>query len=267
MIEYNQDPPYEEEPEKPKGPPPPPPIGGIVLVDKPASKRIKSMTVVRSVKRRLIAGGCHKSIKVGHAGTLDPLASGLLIVLVGRGTRWCERLMAREKEYVATIDLSRSSPTDDLEAPTEPNPEPAALPTRESIERILQEQFTGVIQQRPPDFSAIFIDGKRAYDLARAGKATDLKPRPIIMHDARVETFEWPLLTFWVRCGKGTYIRSLARDIGIAVTGSAAVLTELRRTGIGHYRVEAAQELDALPPVMTPEHLLPLPKDDAAVSQ
>lgn len=261
---YNEEPPYEEEP---PAPPAPPPIGGIVLVDKPASKRIKSMTVVRSIKRRLIAGGCPKSIKVGHAGTLDPLASGLLIVLVGRGTRWCDRLMAREKEYIATIDLSRSSPTDDLEAPTTPNAAPAVVPIREDIDRVLKEQFTGVIQQRPPDFSAIFIDGRRAYDLARAGKATDLKSRPIIMHDARVEAFDWPLLTFWVRCGKGTYIRSLARDIGIALTGSPAVLTELRRTSIGPYRVEAAQELDALPPVMTPEHLLPLPKDEDASGQ
>ncbi|MBY0262821.1 MAG: tRNA pseudouridine(55) synthase TruB [Phycisphaerales bacterium] len=251
---------------EPPTPPPraPVPIGGMVLVDKPASLRIKSTTVVRSVKRRLIAGGCPRSIKVGHAGTLDPLASGLLIVLVGRGTRWCERLMAREKEYVATIDLSRWSPTDDLEVEPTPHDGPIEIPAPEKVAAVLTDRFTGTIQQRPPAFSAIWVDGKRAYKSARAGDAPELKPRPIDIHEMTLVDYAWPLLTLDIRCGKGTYIRSLARDIGEALTGKPGVLTALRRTAIGPYRTDNAIELDALPVHMTPADLTPLPGDDQA---
>jgi len=247
--------------ETPAPPPAPVPIGGLVLVDKPASVRIKSTTVVRSVKRRLIAGGCPRSIKVGHAGTLDPLASGLLIVLVGRGTRWCERLMAREKEYLATIDLSRSSPTDDLEVEPVPHDGPLEAPSRERLEAILAERFSGTIQQRPPTFSAIRVDGKRAYASARAGEKPELKPRPIIIHQITILEYAWPNLSLDIRCGKGTYIRSLARDIGEALTGLPGVLTALRRTAIGPYRIEHSTELDALPVHMTTADLVPLPEE------
>lgn len=238
---------------------PPPPPSGIVLVDKPASWKIKSMTVVRSVKRRLILGGFPKSIKVGHAGTLDPLASGLLIVLVGRATRWCERLMAQEKEYIADIDLSRWSPTDDLEKePHENPPLPGAPPAPERVEAVLREQFTGTIQQRPPAYSAMWVDGERAYHLARAGDLQTLAARPVIIHDLRVIEYSWPNLRIDVRCGKGTYIRSMARDIGLALTGHPAVLTGLRRTAILPYRVENATPLEELPERMTPADLRPM---------
>lgn len=247
--------------ESPVRPPEPKPISGLVLVDKPASGKIKSMTVVRAVKRKLIASGLPRSIKVGHAGTLDPLASGLLIVLVGKATRLCDQLMADRKEYLATLDLSQWSPTDDLERSAEPNPplEPDQIPTRERIERVLAEQFMGVIQQRPPDFSAIWIDGKRAYRLARSGKETNIQPRPVIIHTLRVTEYEWPRLSIDVCCGKGTYIRSMARDIGAALTGSPAVLTALRRTSIGEFRVDHAIPLDSLPERLTPEDLTPPP--------
>jgi tRNA pseudouridine55 synthase len=245
--------------EPPQAPAPPPPIGGLVLVDKPASRRIKSTTVVRSIKRRLIAGGCPKTIKVGHAGTLDPLASGLLIVLVGRGTRWCDRLMAREKRYLAEIDLSRTSPTDDLEVePTPHDPMPEA-PGLERVGAVLAERFTGTVMQRPPVFSAVWVDGRRAYKSARAGDAQDLPPRPVVIDEIRVVGYAWPVLTLDIRCGKGTYIRSLARDLGEALTGRPGVLTGLRRTGIGVYDVTNATELDALPVRMTPADLRPLP--------
>lgn len=246
--------------------PEPKPVSGIVLVDKPASGKIKSMTVVRAVKRKLIAGGQPKSIKVGHAGTLDPLASGMLIVLVGKATRLCDQLMADEKEYVATLDLSKWSPTDDLERSAEPNPElpPERIPTPEQVERVLAEKFTGIIQQRPPDFSAIWVDGKRAYRLARSGKETKMVERPVIIHELKVVAYEWPMLTIDVRCGKGTYIRSMARDIGIALTESPAVLTALRRTRIGAFHIDHATPLDALPEKMTPADLTPPPSSPSA---
>lgn len=252
----------------PVRPPEPKPISGLVLVDKPASGKIKSMTVVRAVKRKLIASGLPRSIKVGHAGTLDPLASGLLIVLVGKSTRLCDQLMADRKEYLATLDLSKWSATDDLERSAEPNPPLSSeqIPTRERIERVLVEQFMGVIQQRPPDFSAIWIDGKRAYDLARKGRETNIQPRPVIIHAVRVTEYAWPMLSIDVCCGKGTYIRSMARDIGTALTGSPAVLTALRRTSIGEFRVDHATPLDSLPERLTPEDLTPPPVPPAAAS-
>jgi tRNA pseudouridine55 synthase len=222
------------------------------------------MTVCRAVKKRLIAGGVgdpkrKRNIAVGHAGTLDPLASGLLIVLVGRATRWCEKLMAGEKTYLAEIDLAHHSQTDDLEGELVSNPiDAATAPTRDAVESILQSRFTGTIQQVPPAYSAMLIDGRRAYKLARAGKAPELQPRPIQIHEIHVHGYAFSKLTIEVRCGKGTYIRSLARDIGLAATGHAAVLTALRRTAIGPYKVDDATPLEQLPPTMTLADLKPL---------
>jgi len=239
----------------------PPPPSGLVLIDKPARRAISSMTVVRAVKKRLIAGAIldpkrKRGIAVGHAGTLDPLASGLLIVLVGRATRLCDQLMAGEKTYLAEIDLAHSSPTDDLEGDLIPNHiDPAQAPTREQLEQLLQSRFTGTIQQKPPAYSAMLIDGKRAYKLARAGKAPEMVPRPITIRDIHVHDYTFPRLTIEVRCAKGTYIRSLARDIGVAATGHPAVLTALRRTAIGPYRVEDATGLEQLPERITASDL------------
>lgn len=232
-----------------------PPPSGLVLVDKPARQAISSMTVCRVVKRRLAAGGVvdpnrKRNIAVGHAGTLDPLASGLLIILVGRATRLCEGLMAGEKTYLAEIDLMHSSETDDLEGEMIPNVIEVP-PQRAAIERVLAEKFIGVIQQKPPAYSAIHIDGKRAYDLARAGKNPVMVARPITIYRIDVLAYEFPTLTIEVLCGRGTYIRSLARDIGVATTGHPAVLTALRRTSIGPYRVEDATGLEELPERMT----------------
>lgn len=241
---------------------PPPPPSGLVLVDKPAKRAVSSMTVCRAVKRRLIAGGVgdpgrRRNIAVGHAGTLDPLASGLLIVLVGRATRLCDRLMGGEKTYEAAIDLGHRSHTDDLEGELVDNGVPPEhAPTREGIERLLLERFTGVVMQRPPAYSAMWVDGERAYDLARAGAPPELPERPVTIHEVRVLAYEWPSLGVRVRCGKGTYIRSLARDIGVAATGMAGCLTALRRTAIGPYRVEDARELESLPEVLTEADLV-----------
>jgi tRNA pseudouridine55 synthase len=239
-----------EEPKKEE----PPPLEGIVLVDKPADKRITSMTVCRSVRRRLFAGGergskgTARSIKVGHAGTLDPLASGLLIVLVGKSTRLCESLMAAGKTYVAEVDVSRWSNTDDLEGVVESHG--AIEEASESRVREVLGGFVGVIQQRPPVYSAMLVEGKRAYDLARGGRPPEMKERPIRIDALELEGLEWPRIRVRVDCGKGTYIRSLARDLGVALTGKPAVLTALRRTRIGAFGVEDATELNALPMAM-----------------
>lgn len=246
--------------------PQPPPLSGIVLVDKPARRPITSMVAVHEVRRRLVAGGVGKwkQLKVGHAGTLDPLASGLLIVLVGRATRLCDALMAKTKVYLATIDLSRRSPTDDLEAPTEPNPV-AEHPSMERIAAAL-ESFVGDIQQRPPDHSAVWIDGQRAYDIARRGLDPQTKARTIRIDAMSLVEYAFPMLTFEVTCGKGTYIRSLARDLGVMLTGHPACLVALRRTHSSPYSADQATPMDQLPAALTREMLLPPPVIPATTS-
>ncbi|MFN7020186.1 MAG: tRNA pseudouridine(55) synthase TruB [Phycisphaerales bacterium] len=243
--------------------PQPEPLAGVVLIDKPADRRITSMTVVRSVRRRLIAGGVatfgpnggtSKNIKVGHAGTLDPLASGLLIVLVGKATRLCDALMAGGKAYVADVDLAHRSTTDDLEGVLTPNRvgERAAAGRVEEAVR----GFVGEVRQRPPSHSAVWVDGARAYDLARAGDLDRLPERPVRIDEIRILDYAWPRLRIEVRCGKGTYIRSLARDLGVAITGSPGCLVRLRRTRIEPFGVEQARALERLPMVLTREDLI-----------
>jgi len=236
-----------------------PQLAGLLLVDKPADKRVSSARVVAAVKRRVIAGGAPKSVKVGHAGTLDPLASGLLIILVGRGaTRMCDRLMADEKEYETRIDLGHSSQTEDYEGPLEENPPPESVPARGEVDRVLTG-FTGTVMQRPPAFSAMKVDGQRAYAQARKGNLVELAARPVVIHAIDVLAYAYPMLDLRIRCGKGTYVRSLARDIGLALTGHAACLASLRRTAIGEYRIERSTRLDDLPERLGPSDLLPVP--------
>lgn len=243
-------------------PPQPEPLCGLVLVDKPARRPITSMVAVHEVRRRLVAGGLGpwKKLKVGHAGTLDPLASGLLLVLVGRATRHCEALMARTKVYTATIDLSRRSPSDDLERPTETNVI-TAPPSPMRVAEVLAG-FVGEIEQRPPDHSAVWIDGQRAYDLARRGTDPRTRHRTVRIDALTLTGYDFPFVGFEVRCGKGTYIRSLARDIGLALTGQPACLTALRRTFSAPFSVEQATPLDALPPTLGRTDLLPLPPSE-----
>ncbi len=243
---------------------PPIPLDGILLVDKPAKRAVSSMTVCRVVRRALRRAGYPKRVKVGHAGTLDPLASGLMIVLVGKATRLCERLMAAEKSYLADVDFSRFSPTDDLEAETTANDFASrpgfSIPTADALQHLLDTRFTGVIQQRPPAHSAIMVEGERAYKLARKGDLTELPARPTTIYSCRVTDFDWPRARLDISCGKGTYIRSLARDLGLALTGSPAVLAALRRTRSGGYSVDHATPLEELPEVMTQSDLLEPPE-------
>jgi tRNA pseudouridine55 synthase len=215
---------------------------GIILIDKPLG--YTSMGVCANVRGKLKAGGAPKRIKVGHGGTLDPLASGLLVILVGRATRDCERVMADTKVYETTIDLSCSSPTQDLETPPEPVPVEHP-PTREAVLAALTT-FVGNIAQVPPDHSAINIGGTRAYALARAGKPFVIEPRTVRIDDITLRRYVWPMIDLEITCGKGTYIRSLARDIG-ATLGTGGVLRSLRRTRTGDYHVTEAIPLRSLP--------------------
>lgn len=231
---------------------PPAPMG-LLLIDKPVGPT--SMDVCRWVRRRLVLAGAPKRVKVGHAGTLDPLASGLLVVLVGRATRLCEALMADTKVYEATIDLSATSSTDDAEGEKTPASPPGGAPPDRAAFAAACAGMVGVISQRPPAFSAIKVGGRRAYDLARAGRAPALAARPVRIDAIQVLGYAWPVASVRVTCGKGTYIRALARDLGAAL-GVGGYLTALRRTRSGRAEVSAARPLEGLPPRLTQGDLL-----------
>lgn len=234
------------------------PLAGVLLVDKPEGPT--SMTVCRRVRRALVAGGAPKRVKVGHGGTLDPLATGLLVVLIGRATRLCERVMAGTKRYVAGVDLSRTSTTDDREG------EQRTVEV-EPLERARVEAalggFRGTIVQRPPAHSAMKVGGRRAYELARRGEAVELEPRPVRIDAIELTAYEWPIATIDVTCGKGTYIRSLARDLGGAL-GAGGMLVSLRRLSTGPFDVSGATPLDGLPGVLTGDDLLEPPGSDGS---
>jgi tRNA pseudouridine55 synthase len=238
----------------PAGSAPMVPLNGILLIDKPL--RRTSMDVCANIRARFRRGGAPKRLKVGHAGTLDPLATGLLVVMVGRATSLCELLMAETKEYLTTVDLSCVSATDDAEGAREE----VACATPPELKTVLDAaaKFVGVIQQRPPAYSAIKVAGQRAYDMARRGEVVELPARPVIIHSMVVESYDWPHVTLRVVCGKGTYIRSLARDLGASM-GVGGMLTMLRRTASGDKRVDDAVRLESLPDVMTQKDLLPPP--------
>ncbi|MCC6971867.1 MAG: tRNA pseudouridine(55) synthase TruB [Phycisphaerales bacterium] len=227
---------------------------GLLIIDKQPG--FTSMDVCAIIRARLRRAGAPKGVKVGHGGTLDPLATGVLVVLIGKATRLCDQVMATRKTYVTTIDLSRLSTTDDEAGECTPI-DPALRATREDIERILP-RFIGTIDQRPPAYSAINVGGRRSYELAREGTPIKLASRKVDIHGIRVEAFDWPKLSIVVECGKGVYIRSLARDVGAAL-GVGGMLSSLRRTESGQFSIEQAARLDQLPDKLTQADLLPLP--------
>lgn len=237
-------------------PAPTPTPTGLLVIDKPL--RRSSMDMCRIVRRRLVLGGAPKRVKVGHGGTLDPLATGLLVILVGKATPLCEVVMQGQKVYETTIDLSAFSTTDDAEGErtivSVPTP-----PTREQIAAALPA-FIGDIQQTPPVYSAIKVDGQRSYDLARAGKSVALAARTVRIDDIQITAYAWPMLTLTITCGKGVYIRSLARDLGTAL-GTGGTLAALRRTRIGRWTIDQAVTPEKLPATMTASDLLPVPAD------
>jgi tRNA pseudouridine55 synthase len=209
--------------------------GTIIPVDKPYGWT--SADVVRKVKFMLQQHTGRKNIKVGHAGTLDPLATGLLLLCIGKATKQAERLQAGEKEYIAHIRLGATTPSFDLEHEVD-RTYPFDHITREAVAQALL-QLTGTYEQVPPAFSAKLIDGQRAYTLAREGRDAKMKPAVITVHQAGLLHFALPDLIVEVTCSKGTYIRSLARDLGAALH-SGGHLTGLQRTRSGKYHISNA---------------------------
>ena len=215
--------------------------GEILYFDKPL--RWTSFNLVAKVRWTL----CHKlgipKLKVGHAGTLDPLATGVLIVCTGHATKQIDQLQAGTKEYVATLQLGATTPCFDLEKPID-HVYPTSHITLELIREVLP-RFKGRIEQVPPAFSACKVDGHRAYKLARKGKKVELKPKVLVIDELELLRFDADnmQLTLRIVCSKGTYIRALARDIGQALN-SGAHLVSLRRTRIGDVRVEQCQTIE-----------------------
>jgi tRNA pseudouridine synthase B len=213
--------------------------GEILVIDKPyrwtsfdAVKRLRG-----AVQRRLNA----KRFKVGHAGTLDPLATGVLLVCTGRATKRIAELQEGMKEYVAEITFGATTPSYDLEKEID-----ATYPWEHITPELIAEtlpKFQGHVMQVPPVFSAVKVDGKRAYNYARKGKEVEIKAKPLEIKELEVLSWEAPKLTLRVLCSKGTYIRALARDLGEAMN-SGAHLTALRRTRVGDYTIDDAMSLD-----------------------
>ncbi|WP_418408367.1 tRNA pseudouridine(55) synthase TruB [Alistipes sp.] len=212
--------------------------GYIAVLDKPL--RWTSTDVVRKVKFALRKLG-YRKIKVGHAGTLDPLATGILLVCIGRATKMVDALQAEEKEYVADVTLGATTPSYDLEHPVDQT-YPTEHITREKVLEALAS-LTGERLQSPPVYSAKKIDGTRAYELARAGEQVEMRKALVNIYEMELLECDLPHLRIRVRCSKGTYIRSLAHEIGQALE-SGAHLTALRRTRSGGFTLDKAGELD-----------------------
>lgn len=207
--------------------------GRVLLINKPL--RWTSFDVVNKLRFKL------KTKKIGHAGTLDPLATGLLIICVGKMTKRIEEFMGMEKEYTGTFVLGKTTPSYDLE--TEVNEEKDISHLSDADIREAVKPFIGAVSQLPPQHSAIRIGGKRAYEFARKGKDIQLSPREVHIHEFEITSINLPEVGFRVVCSKGTYIRSIARDFGIAL-GVGAYLSALCRTRIGSYLLADAAEVE-----------------------
>ena len=213
----------------------------VFFVDKPL--HWTSFNVVDRLRWKIKKTAKIKKIKVGHAGTLDPEATGVMIICTGKATKQIDNYQAQTKEYIAELKLGETTPSFDLELPVD-----AIYPTehisRELIDSVLLS-FVGEIDQVPPVFSAVKVDGKRAYQYARNGEEVELKSKKLVIDELEILNFSMPLLTLRIVCSKGTYIRALARDIGYAL-GSGAHLTALQRTRIGEVKIEDCWKLDDL---------------------
>ena len=219
--------------------------GEIFCIDKPL--RMTSFAAVKKVRAVLRTHLKTRQVKVGHAGTLDPLATGVLLLCTGHATKRIDGVQAGVKEYIADLRLGATTPSYDLETEVDATFEWRHI-DRALVDRVLQERFTGSIEQVPPSFSACKIDGKPAYKLARKGQDVEIRPKTLVIDEIEVLQCglpDEPTLQIRVVCSKGTYIRALARDIGVAL-GSGAHLTALRRTRVGNVRVEDCLTLEAL---------------------
>ena len=213
--------------------------GQVLLIDKPLNWT--SFQVVNKLRWHIKQKFNLKKIKVGHAGTLDPLATGLLIICTGKQTKSIETYQGQIKEYTGTFVIGATTPSYDLETEID-----KTFPINHITEDLIQnttKEFTGKIQQKPPIFSAIKKDGKRLYELAREGKTTEIKSREVEVFDFEITKIELPVIEFKIVCSKGTYIRSIAHDFGAALN-SGAHLSVLRRTKIGEYSVNKSLSID-----------------------
>jgi len=236
---------------------------GLLNVYKPSG--ITSFDVIRHLRRQI-----GRKVKIGHAGTLDPMAEGVLLVLLGPATRLADVLHAYEKEYVVTGELGATSSTDDAEGEIQPTPG-AAPPAAEAVAATVR-QFVGRIRQVPPSHSAVKVGGRRAYELARQGKQPDLTGREVVVHELEILHYDWPELKLRVVCGTGTYIRAIVRDLGRRLE-VGAYCKELIRTRIGPFPAEAAARMEDLeagplePLLISPIEAMPaearLPVSDA----
>lgn len=219
---------------------------GILNLHKPSG--ISSREAVNRVLRQVAPA------KVGHAGTLDPIASGVLVVCVGKATRLIEHLQRGSKSYRASFAFGQRSDTEDIEGQIEQLESPP-VPTREQLEQTLP-RFLGTIAQRPPSFSAIKVQGQRAYLRARRGELLELPARPVAIHALKLLDYQYPHWNLEIDCGSGTYVRSLGRDIAQSL-GTEAVMTALVRTRVGPFRLEHAVTLEQLEHDRVAAHLLP----------
>jgi len=213
--------------------------GQVLLIDKPLNWT--SFQVVNKLRFAIKKRYGFNKIKVGHAGTLDPLATGLLIICTGKFTKQINTYQAQEKTYTGTFTLGATTPSYDLESDIN-----QIFPTAHISEALLKEKlqnFRGIIDQKPPIFSAIQKDGKRLYDIARAGETVEIEPRKVEIKSFELSRINIPEVDFKVVCSKGTYIRSLAYDFGLALD-SGAHLSSLRRTEIGNFSVEDAISIE-----------------------
>lgn len=222
------------------------PFTGLIPVDKPIG--VTSRRVVDVVARALGMAA------VGHAGTLDPLACGVVVVCIGHATKLVDYVHALPKHYSATFLLGRSSPSDDLETTIEEECDPIR-PTRDDIEAGLPA-FRGAILQRPCDYSAVHVAGQRAYRLARKGRSVEIAAKPVRIDRLEITGYDWPRLGLEIDCSSGTFIRAIGRDLAVAL-GTQAVMESLVRTAVGPFTRESALPLDAVTPERVAAALLP----------
>ena len=221
---------------------------GVLLIDKPPDWT--SHDVVAKI-RKTLSQKLGKKIKVGHAGTLDPMATGLLIILVGGYTKRAGEFLKLDKTYECELTLGKISTTGDADGKISRISE--EIPRQSAIKKVVAE-FIGTIKQTPPAYSAIKIKGQAAYKLARAGRKLKMEPRVIKIHDLKIKSYQYPKLSFTAEVSSGTYIRSLAADIG-ARLGTGAYLSALRRTRIATFRLEDALTLDKINAASINQHL------------
>lgn len=215
--------------------------GEVLYVNKPLDWT--SFNLVSKLRWKIQKTLKVKKLKVGHAGTLDPLATGVMIICTGKSTKLIESFQYQTKEYIATLELGATTPSFDCELPIDAT-FPTEHITRDLVDNVIP-QFTGEIWQVPPAYSAVKVDGKRAYDYAREGQEIELKPKLLVIDEIEVLEFSSPILKVRVVCSKGTYIRALARDIGLAL-GSGAHLTALERTRIGDVKLSDCWDIEDL---------------------